>query len=104
MLPQIEIEPQHWEIVRTILHTHIPHYEVWAFGSRARRQAQRFSDLDLAIITTTPLPLRVYATLVEDFIDSDLPWRVDVLDWASITPAFQAIIVQDHVVVQQGGN
>ncbi len=39
--------------------------------------------------------------LKEDFSDSDLPWRVDVVDWASTDPAFQAIIARNKVVVQR---
>ena len=55
-LPDIEIQPAHWAIVQTILARHVPGYEVRAFGSRARKQARRHSDLDLAIITDEPLP------------------------------------------------
>src|SRR5580700_2502227 len=51
--PAIEIEPDHWRIVRDILRRRVPGRPVWAFGSRARRTAKPYSDLDLAIITQT---------------------------------------------------
>ena len=48
--PLIDIRPDHWAIVRTILQKHVPQYEVWAFGSRAKWSAKEYSDLDLAVI------------------------------------------------------
>ena len=99
--PPIDIRPDHWAIVQAILRRHVPNHEVWAFGSRARHAAKRYSDLDLAIISETPLSWHTLGNLKEDFSESDLPWRVDVLDWATTSPTFQAIIVRDKVVIQQ---
>lgn len=98
--PPIDIQPDHWEIVRCILQTHVPHAEVWIFGSRATGKAKPFSDLDIAIITTQPLPLDVSACLHDDFSESDLPYKVDVVDWATTTTSFRNIIARNKVVVQ----
>ena len=46
--PDIDISPGQWDIVHDILQRHVPGHEVWAFGSRARRRAKPYSDLDLA--------------------------------------------------------
>lgn len=100
--PLIDIHPDHWEIVRSILHKHVPQYEVWAFGSRAKWTAKEFSDLDLAIITGQPMSLDVSASLSEDFSESDLPWKVDIVDWATTSESFRKIIEKDKVVVQEG--
>lgn len=102
MSPRIDLTPAEWEIVRTILNKHIPHYEVWAFGSRATGRAKPFSDLDLAVITDKPLDLSVSAEIREAFADSDLPFKVDLVDWATITKTFREIIRRDKVVVQEG--
>jgi type I restriction enzyme S subunit len=99
--PPVDMRPDQWDIVCAILRKHVPDREVWAFGSRARRTAKRYSDLDLAIISDTPLPLRTEAAMAEDFSDSDLPWRVDIVDWATTSPAFRAIIEADRVVLQR---
>lgn len=99
--PPIDIRPEHWDIVHGILQKHVPQLEVWAFGSRAQWQAREFSDLDLAIIGDTPLSLDVRATLSEAFSESDLPWKVDVVDWATTSDSFRKIIAQKKVVVQQ---
>ena len=99
--PQIDIRPDHWAIVRDILQRHVPQYAVWAFGSRAKWTAKEYSDLDLAIITDNPLPLATSAALAEDFSESDLPWKVDIVDWAETSETFRKIIERDRVVVQE---
>lgn len=78
--PRIDIRLDHWEIVRDILQRHVPQHEVWAFGSRARWTAKPHSDLDLAVITDQPLPLKISADLSDDLSASALPWKVDVVD------------------------
>ena len=100
--PLIDIHPDHWDIVRRILQKHVPHYSVWAFGSRAKWTAKPYSDLDLAIITDKPLPLDVSGSLSDDFSESDLPWRVDVVDWATTRESFKKMIERDKVVVHTG--
>ncbi|MBI5335004.1 MAG: nucleotidyltransferase domain-containing protein [Burkholderiales bacterium] len=99
-LPALQMEPRHWDIVRRILAEQLPGCEVWAFGSRARGAAKPHSDLDLAIVTDEPLPWVKAAALQEAFSQSDLPWRVDVVDWASTSEAFRRLIESHRVVVQ----
>ncbi|QVL48030.1 MAG: nucleotidyltransferase domain-containing protein [Thiocapsa sp.] len=99
-VPPIDISPEHWTIVRDILDRHLPHHEVWAFGSRAKGTARPYSDLDLAIITDTPLSLDVRAALAEELSESDLPWRVDIVDWAAASESFRRIIAQDRVTLR----
>lgn len=100
-MPNIDIRPDHWEIVRDILRKHVPQYEVWAFGSRAKWTAKAYSDLDLAVITDNPLPIQISANLSEAFSESDLPWKVDVVDWATTSESFRAVIERDKVVAQK---
>ena len=98
--PPVDITPEHLAIVLDILRKHVPDHEVWAFGSRARRVARRYSDLDLAIISAKPLSLLTSARLADDFSESDLPWRVDVLDWATTSASFRTIVERDKIVLQ----
>lgn len=100
-VPKIDIRPDHWQIVRDILQKHVPQHEVWAFGSRAKWTAKAYSDLDLAVITDKPIPLAVSAALSDDFSESDLPWKVDVVDWATTSETFRRIIERDKVVLQK---
>ena len=86
-----------------ILERHLPGTEVWAFGSRVSgKNLKPFSDLDLAVISDPPLTLSRLATLQAAFAESTLPFRVDIVDLASIEPAFRKDITDQHLVVQQG--
>lgn len=99
-IPDITITPEQWQIVAAILQKYIPNTTVWAFGSRAKHQAKPFSDLDLAIIGETPLPMSLLATMAEDFTESALPFKVDLVDWAGAAEGFREIIESYKVVVQ----
>jgi predicted nucleotidyltransferase len=91
--------PGELEIVREILRRHVPGREVWAFGSRVKGKARTFSDLDLAVLGDQPLALSVRADLAEDFSESDLPFKVDIVDWATTSERFREIIRAEYVVV-----
>ncbi|MCD6045778.1 MAG: hypothetical protein K0R48_941 [Gammaproteobacteria bacterium] len=99
-LPSIDITPTQWQIIQNILQEYVPQYEIWAFGSRVKMTARPYSDLDLAIITSQPLPLMISAALNEAFSESDLPWKVDIVDWANTTPSFRKLIEQEKVILQ----
>jgi type I restriction enzyme S subunit len=98
----IDIKSAELESVREILARHVPEREVRAFGSRVAGPAKKFSDLDLAVMGEIPLPSSILANLEEDFRESDLPFKVDVVDWATTKESFRKIIERNSVVVQRG--
>jgi len=93
------LRPGELEIVREILRRHVPNREVWAFGSRVKGTARPYSDLDLAVLGDQPLPLLVRAELAEEFSESDLPFKVDIVDWATTSERFRQIIESEYVVL-----
>jgi len=95
----INIKPEHLEIVKTILANHVPEAEVRAFGSRVTRTAKDYSDLDLAIIADHKLDIRTLALLKLDFEESDLPFRVDILDWHTASDEFQKMIEKEYEII-----
>lgn len=93
----LDLSADHRRIVLDILDTHLPGAAaVWAFGSRATGRARRYSDLDLAIDAGRRLTIDEAAVLREAFDDSDLPYRVDVVDWQAIGAAFRSLIAADR--------
>ena len=98
--PLIDISPENWQIVREILQRYVPDREVWAFGSRVKWTAKEFSDLDLAIIGDTPLSIALTADMKEAFQESALPFKIDIVDWASITPSFRQVIQATKIQIQ----
>ena len=85
----IDIRPADLETVRRILGEHVPALEVRAFGSRVAWNARETSDLDLALMTDEPLSIDRTAALRAAFTDSDLPFRVDIVDWATTSESFR---------------
>jgi predicted nucleotidyltransferase len=74
---------------------------VRAFGSRVNWTAKGYSDLDLAVVGSGKLSDDTLRHLREAFEESDLPFRVDVLDWHAASPAFQKVIEKQYKIVQK---
>jgi type I restriction enzyme S subunit len=96
----IDIVPAHLETVKGILRSHVPECEVRAYGSRVTGAAKSYSDLDIAVKGTKTLDTSRLNRLVEAFQDSDLPFRVDVLDWNGISESFREVIDKRYEVIQ----
>ncbi|MDX2065507.1 MAG: nucleotidyltransferase domain-containing protein [Fimbriimonadaceae bacterium] len=77
--------------MRAILAAHVPEYEVYAFGSRVRGAARRYSDLDLTILADS-LPTVVRVALREALDDSGVVPRVDVSVWGDVAEAYRRTI------------
>ena len=73
--------------------------EVRAFGSRVTWHARETSDLDLALMTDKPLTVARMADLRAAFTDADLPFRVDIVDWASTSESFRMVLDAEHAVL-----
>ncbi|EGF30614.1 Type I restriction-modification system, specificity subunit S [Oxalobacteraceae bacterium IMCC9480] len=95
------MRPDHIELVQRILRQHVPGAEVLAFGSRAKWLARDTSDLDLCIRAPFALSFEQMGTLREAFEESNLPYMVDLVDWATTSESFRKIIERDRVVVQK---
>lgn len=100
----VDIAPGDLETVQLILRKHVPNFEVRAFGSRVSWTARDTSDLDLTIISDEPLDITALAAIREDFIQSNLPFCVDVVDWSTASAGFRKIIESDSEVLRPGGN
>jgi predicted nucleotidyltransferase len=101
-LPSLGLEPQDVTAVLSILKRYAPAAEVWAFGSRVSGKARPFSDLDVVIVQDEPLDAQTQAELHYALSESDLPVKVDVVEWVRTDPSFREIIVQNHVLLKPG--
>jgi predicted nucleotidyltransferase len=83
--------------VRDILRRHLPAgTTVLVFGSRAHgRNVKPYSDLDLCLRGTKALPTGLIEALETAFRESDLPIKVDVVDWHRLPPEFRDAIAAD---------
>ena len=98
----LDLSPKLQAMIQDILAEFAPHREVWAFGSRVKGTAKPYSDLDLVILGDAALPTRQFNLLTEAFEESDLPIRVDLVEWAALSPSFREAIRQHHEIIQCG--
>lgn len=94
---KIDLTEEQIKIVHTILMKNISGVEVWAFGSRVKFTAKKFSDLDLVIVSNSVIPFEVMFSIKADFEESNLPFKVDVLDWSLISDEFKKIISEQFI-------
>jgi predicted nucleotidyltransferase len=98
MTTALDMREDHATIVRDVLRAHLPEgVRAYVFGSRAHGRARRYSDLDLALEWDRPLGLDLIGEIAEAMSDSDLPYKVDIVDLATVEPAFRARIAADCV-------
>jgi type I restriction enzyme S subunit len=101
----IALPPEHRRLVLNILGANLPEStKVWVFGSRATGRARRYSDLDLAIDAGRPLTLDEIAGLAEAFSDSDLPYKVDLIDWHNIDDHWRQTITAGRVALTEAAH
>ena len=101
-MSRIDVGAQDLETVRNILRKHVPTRRVVVFGSRATGRSKPFSDLDLAVLGAAAVPSPILAALADDFDESSLPFRVDIVDWATTTQSFRDLIDRDAVTLREG--
>ena len=90
----IHISEQEMTIVCDIIQRYAADCEVLAFGSRYKGNHKKFSDLDLAFIAPAgaKLGLKRAGQLEDAFSESDLPYRVDVVDYNGLSEGFRKIV------------
>ena len=91
----IQLENKHQAIISSILSKYP--YQFYAYGSRAKNQAKKYSDLDLCY--REKIPWNVLSHIQEDFEESDLPFKVDLVYWEWMNSEFQELIKKDLVLV-----
>ncbi len=88
------------EIVKRIFREHLPKSFVCVFGSRKSGTKKEFADLDLLVTAKRPLSIKQLAKLKDAFTESDLPFRVDIVDTHAVSQEFLKSI-ETEIIVRQ---
>ena len=100
MKPRLALSDKELSAVKAILQAHLPNSATaHVFGSRASGRAKAWSDLDLVLEGIAPLPLTLIAALAEAFEESELPWKVDIVDRKTVSDGFGRLIDQSKVAL-----
>lgn len=89
------LKPDEVKIIFQILRKHLPEAEYFIFGSRIKKTAEKYSDLDLAVKAHSPIPLNILSSLEESFSESSIPFKIDLVDFHRISPEFQKHIQEN---------
>jgi predicted nucleotidyltransferase len=90
----LQLETSEREFIKKTLKKLLPKARFLVFGSRFTGEAKRYSDLDIAIDDKNPIELSILSKLEEIFANSDLIFKVDIIDFHRVTPEFQQRILK----------
>jgi len=93
----VDIHPHDKEILYSLLSRYLPNTPVWAYGSRIMGNALPWSDLDLVVFTQAKQKYQL-SLLKEALEESNLPFRIDLLEWDWLSDDFRANIKASHTV------
>jgi uncharacterized protein len=88
----IDISTGQLEIVKQIFRQRLTDdITVWVYGSRVTQKARQFSDLDIALEQHNGqlINTMLLAQLLDDFEESILPYKVDVMDYNTAKGIFK---------------
>ena len=80
------------KIIESILGKYREEYSFYYYGSRAKGDFQRPSDLDILIKGNEEMPIETFGQLRREFDESWLPFIVDLHDFHRISDQFYQLI------------
>jgi predicted nucleotidyltransferase len=86
------IDPKAKAFVIQLIRNYFPKVEILAFGSRTDGSARRYSDLDIALRSNEKISSADWISLESELEESDLPFKVDLLDFENLSEDFKKII------------
>ena len=89
----LQLAEKDWNIIHQILSKYP--YKFYAYGSRVKGTARKFSDLDLCY--QEEIPLSVISQLREEFMESNLPFEVELVNWKHMRVEFREMIEGDLI-------
>jgi len=89
-----QLESRHLKILKDILVKHP--YQFYAYGSRVKGTAKKYSDLDLCYYD---VPRQEISKLREELTKSNLPFFVELVAWKRMRPTFRESISKDLTLI-----
>ena len=91
----IQLKSRHRIIINNIIAKYP--YQFYAYGSRVKGYAREFSDLDICY--KEEIPLLTLGKIQEDFENSTLPFKVDLINLKWTSKSFQDSIKSDLIPI-----
>jgi len=97
----IDAKEKELEFIVETIKKYVTNCEIRVFGSRIKGAAKPYSDIDVAIVSDRKIEPLILEKIRDEFAESDLPYRVDVLDFNAISESFRKIIEAQYEVIQK---
>ena len=94
MLSGLDIEEKDLFYIKSILNKFLPNVKCWAYGSRVTGKSKQYLVLFIDKNQENKI-----IELKEIFDESNLPFRVDILNWNSIPDSFKDSIKECYAEV-----
>lgn len=105
MTDRLLLLPRHRRTLEALLRKHLPHIDVWAYGSRVNGRGHKGSDLDLVLRSPglREIPINQLMDFEDAVRESHIPFLVETRDWARLPERFRREIEARYVVVVPRG-
>ena len=96
------------EEIKKIIFSHIDSslYTAFIFGSRATGTERKGSDIDIGIesIQNKPIKADIFYKIEQDLEDSDIPYRIDLVDFNTVSDDFKNYAKNNLIILNDYGN
>lgn len=84
-----------WQI-KKIIYSFLPQgYQAFLFGSRVTGKGLPYSDFDVGVTGPRPLSMRILAKIREAFEESNIPVKIDVVDFRRVSEKFKKLTLSE---------
>lgn len=89
------------KLVKQVVRKYLPDesYQAFIFGSHASGKNRKFSDLDLGIMGPKSLSPKEYLSIKDDLEESDLPYRIDLIDFTKVSDKFRLVSLNNTIQI-----
>jgi len=70
---------------------------MFVFGSRASGENSRWSDIDVGVWGEKKMPLEIKFQIEDDLENSDIPYKVDLVDFKNTSKKFRQIALNNFI-------
>lgn len=73
--------------------------KVWIFGSRARGDHRKFSDLDILVESARPETQTLISKIREVFEEGNFPYKVDIVYFKDLAKSYKSNVISERILL-----
>lgn len=84
----VDLDEKYITFIKSVIDKYLNDYELFLFGSRAKGNARKYSDIDIAI-SSSVFSEEIKNKIAFELENSTLPYMVDITDLNNISEVFK---------------